>query len=761
MKERCRINITGAVQGVGFRPFIYRLARDMKLCGWVLNSGHGVVIEIEGEEGDLKHFIDKLKNDKPANAFIQGLEVSVLPLAGYNDFRILQSKDEGAPTALILPDIGTCNECVAEIFDPSNRRYLYPFTTCTDCGPRYSIIETLPFDRENTTMKGFQMCPLCKEEYEDPRNRRFHSQTNACPACGPSVYLWDKKGRTMADGIGAIKEAVEAIRKGYILAMKGLGGFHLIVDGRNEGSVRRLRRLKHREEKPFALMYPSLEKIREDCEVSRVEESLLLSPQYPIVLLKRRYPSSIADSVAPGNPYLGVMLPYTPLHHIFMKLVSLPVVATSGNVSDEPICTDEYEALKRLGPMVDLFLVHNRPIARYVDDSVVRLIMGRMMILRRARGFAPLPFYIDNHGRRYSLLAVGGHLKNTIAFTRGNNIFISPHIGDLEMVETFEAFKKVLHDFKSFYSMENPRVVTDLHPHYISTQYARDFSPEIVQIQHHFAHVASCMLDNHIDRPLLGVAWDGTGYGGDGSIWGGEFITYHEGRFHRVATFLPFRLPGGEKAIKEPARIAMSLLYETYSRDELDGAISFLKYFNPLQLGILKKMLQRGLNSPYTTSAGRLFDGISSLLGIRYKVSYEGQAAIELEYRTQSHATQESYPFNVVAGNEGLLYIDWRPVIKALVEDMKKGFSVNGIATKFHNTMVEIILYMARYINIQDVALTGGCFQNVYLAEKVIRRLKKAGFNPFWHQLIPPNDGGIAAGQLYAVILQNKWSGDL
>ncbi|MCX8103930.1 MAG: carbamoyltransferase HypF, partial [Candidatus Bipolaricaulota bacterium] len=560
---RLKIAIHGAVQGVGFRPFVYRLAIELKLTGWVLNSAQGVFIEAEGTKEQLEEFVRRLERDKPPRAFLQSLEASWLDPVGYTAFEIRHSDESGQKIAFILPDIATCPDCWREIFDPNNRRYRYPFTNCTNCGPRFSIIEALPYDRPNTTMKIFRMCPDCQAEYENPLDRRFHAQPNACPQCGPHLELWDAKGTVLAQHDDALCQAAEAIRVGQIIAVKGLGGFHLICDARNDDAVQELRRRKHREEKPFALMYPSLELVQAHCEVSPLEERALTSPEAPIVLMRRRESVQIASSVAPRNPYLGIMLPYTPLHHLLMAELGFPVVATSGNLSDEPICTDEHEALIRLKEIADLFLVHNRPIARHVDDSIVRIVGSQELVLRRARGFAPLPITLRNPERR-TVLAVGAHLKNTVALAVGSTVFISQHIGDLETAEAFGAFQRVIQDFERLYDAQPSVIAHDLHPDYLSTQYAQGRKPRTVGVQHHYAHVLACMAENELDSSVLGVSWDGTGYGLDGTIWGGEFLRATRESFTRVAHLRTFRLPGGERAIQEPRRSALGVLYELF-----------------------------------------------------------------------------------------------------------------------------------------------------------------------------------------------------
>ena len=557
------IVIRGAVQGVGFRPFIYRLASEMNLPGWVQNSPQGVFIEIEGEKGALDSFLLRIPKEKPAPSFIQSLEYSILDPIHFNSFEIRESEESGEKSALILPDIATCEECLSEVFDSNNRRYRYPFTNCTHCGPRFTIIESLPYDRPGTSMKSFEMCSECREEYENPRNRRFHAQPNACPNCGPSLQLWDLSGAVVAVKNAALSNAAAAILDGKIIAIKGLGGFHLVADARNARAVAALRFRKHREEKPFALMYPSLTHIQIDCKVSPLEARLLTSAESPIVLLERNPETSISSidpDVAPGNPYLGAMLPYTPLHHLLMKEIGIPIIATSGNLSDEPICIDEQEALERLAGIADLLLVHNRPIVRHADDSILRVVLGRELVLRRARGYAPLPLRLKES--TVSILAVGGHLKNTIAVSVDSNIFLSQHIGDLENKESSEAFHAAIQSLRHLYDVHPVHVAADMHPDYLSTKYARECGLPMVSVQHHYAHVAACMAENDLDGSVLGVSWDGTGYGLDGTIWGGEFLLTNDSGFTRMASFRKFRLPGGSPAIKEPRRTALGMLFE-------------------------------------------------------------------------------------------------------------------------------------------------------------------------------------------------------
>jgi len=773
LKTRLHIALHGAVQGVGFRPFVYRLATEMGLSGWVMNSSQGVFIEVDGEKDRLDRFILRIENEKPDRAFIQGMETSFLDAAGFTGFGIKESSSDGEKTAFVLPDIATCPECEKEIFDPTNRRYLYPFTNCTNCGPRFSIIQSLPYDRPNTTMQKFEMCDKCKKEYNNPSDRRFHAQPNACPECGPHLELWDNKGNVLTIHGDALRQAAEAIRSGRIVALKGIGGFQLVVNARNEDAVKLLRVRKHREEKPFALMYPSLEQLRNECEVSELEERLLLSPEAPIVLLrkkkqevrsKKQEGSEIAESVAPRNPYLGAMLPYTPLHHMLLHELSFPVVATSGNISDEPICVDEQEALEKLGNIADVFLVHDRPIERHVDDSVVREMAGRVQVVRRARGYAPFPIQIQNSEFKIkNVLAVGGHLKNTIAVNSGDSIFISQHIGDLSTEKAFQAFEKVTNDFRNLFEI-NPRLmVHDLHPDYLSTQFAEKFNGEKLGVQHHFAHVAACMAENRLHEKVLGISWDGTGYGEDGTVWGGEFLLTDGASYDRVATLRSFRLPGNSAAIKQPRRSALGVLYEIFGEKVFEMAhISSVAAFDSRTRSLLKKVLRAGLNSPVTTSAGRLFDAVSSIIGLRQVVNFEGQGAMELEFAIGAIKTDEAYKFEIIGGRrpetgdrkryEPSFVVNWEPMINEIIADVAKGNEAGLISAKFHNTLGEIIVSAAKKVGEEKIVISGGCFQNKYLTERTIRRLNEENFKPYWHQRVPTNDGGISLGQMFVAL---------
>lgn len=782
-RVRARIIVRGAVQGVGFRPFVYRLANELQLAGWVSNSAQGVVIEIEGAQALVRECLVRLEKEKPPLASVYSLESSFLDELGYSGFEIRESADTGEKTAIVLPDIATCADCLREIFDPNNRRFRYPFTNCTNCGPRFSIIEALPYDRANTSMKKFAMCSDCEREYRDPIDRRFHAQPNACPRCGPQLQLWDDSGTIVSERDEALRGGAEAVRAGKILALKGIGGFQLIVDAGNEAVVARLRERKHREEKPFALMFPSLDSVKNFCDVSELEERLLLSPESPIVLLRAR--SEIAPSVAPRNPNLGAMLPYTPLHHLLMRELNAPIVATSGNLSDEPICIDERDALERLRGIADCFLVHDRPIVRHVDDSITRVMSGRELVLRRARGYAPLPIRLKTEFR--STLAVGAHLKNAVALSIGKNVFVSQHIGDLETEQAYRAFKSATKDLPRLYDVKPEIIACDMHPEYLSTKYALGLgsagcqpaafgslpdasaqedsrqaaangrlaarAPQtLVRVQHHWAHIAACMAENEIEAPALGVAWDGTGFGLDETIWGGEFLLANGASFTRVAHLRQFRLPGGEAAIKQPRRVALGLLHEIFG-DELWLRHDLLTAFSQNETSLLRQLLEKQINAPLTSSAGRLFDAVASIIGLRQRTNFEGQAAMELEFSLRSQS-DDAYHFELRDGSPTV--VDWQPAIMELLNDLKANVPVEFISAKFHNMLAETIVAVARKIGEPKVVLSGGCFQNRYLTERTIDRLRAENFRPYWHQRVPPNDGGIALGQIVAA----NWARD-
>jgi len=721
--RRLRITLRGAVQGVGFRPFVYRLATEMSLTGWVLNSSSGLVVEIEGPAEQLSRFEQRLERERPKASVVTVSESAWIAPQGSMRFEIQASASDSGKTVNVLPDLATCPECREELFDPGNRRFAYPFTNCTHCGPRYTIVVDIPYDRPNTTMREFVLCPACREEYENPADRRFHAQPNACPVCGPNLD-------------GTIEDAAEALRNGEIVALKGIGGFQLLADARQSVSVARLRERKHREEKPFALMMPSLEMARRYCEISPAEVELLELQAAPIVLLPPKPGTDIAHNVAHCSPYLGVMLPYSPLHHLLMQECRFPLVATSGNRSDEPIAISNEEATDRLKDIADRFLMHNRPIMRACDDSVVRLTRGRAGILRRARGYAPLGIRV-----RHSLppvLAVGGHLKNTVAIAVGHDVFLSQHIGDLDTLEARGAFEKAIADLCRLYSFKPELIACDLHPDYASTQWAERAGLPLVRVQHHQAHVAACAAENGVEGEYLGVSWDGTGFGLDGAIWGGEFFrgsideAGNEGgnRFERIAHLRSFGLPGGDAAVREGWRSAASLIFEIFGPEASDARV--------------RPMLERSVNVIATTSVGRLFDAVASLTGIAQQNRFEGQAAMLLENEIGSLRTEEAY---ALAGG------DWGPLILQLMADKRGGATTPVIAARFHNALVKWILEVAAQAGLKQVVLSGGVFQNRYLTERAAEVLESRGFAVYTHQRVPPNDGGIALGQAVMALL--------
>jgi len=748
---RLRIRLTGLVQGVGFRPFVYRLAREMGINGYVRNDTIGVLIDAAGEKGLLDEFLIRLEREKPSICRIYSLQYSFLDDGGKgitetvpDGFEILESSECSEMVANILPDIATCDKCLKEINDLADRRFYYPFTNCTDCGPRFTIIERLPYDRKNTSMSMFKMCPECEDEYNTPDNRRFHAQPNACHECGPHPALYDVKGMLISEKRSAIEDAIGFLRTGKIVAVKGIGGFHLLCDAENEDVVKRLRMRKCREEKPMAVMFPDIDMIRNETYVNRLEERAITSIERPIVIVRRRERTRVAESVSPCNSTIGVFLPYTPLHHLLLHGFGRPVVATSANRTSEPIVKDDKDAFERLLGIADLILIHNRQIVRRCDDSVVRIMAERQVPIRRSRGFAPLPviipFKIDK-----PVLALGGYMNNTIAIGIDNRVYISQHIGDLDTPLAREFFEETIEDMLKIFGITPDIVVSDLHPGYYSTIYGEQVFPQrLIKVQHHLSHILSCMVENGVseDEEVIGFAFDGTGYGMDKNIWGGEVMVVSYREFKRPYHLKPYRLPGGEKAIEEPYRTAISLLYETFGEE--------IPEILPLEYGVvsfLLQMIKKGVNSPLTTSMGRLFDGIASIIGLRQRASYHAQSAIEIEELSLTSDIVDAYPF-VIDGEE----IDWRPMIKCIVADLCSGSDRGDIARRFHNTVVEIVIGISKRLcnqkDIKKIALSGGVFQNTVITEQVYHRLKEGGFIPLIHQGVPPNDGGISLGQV-------------
>jgi len=749
--RRLRLDLTGALQGVGFRPFVYRLARSQELSGFVCNTGDGAAIEIEGRAPAVEGFVRRLEAELPPHAAVDRCRVVALAPKDDQNFVIAASVEADTSSAVVMPDLATCPHCLREVRDPADRRYLYPFTSCAHCGPRYSVIEALPYDRARTTMRHFPMCAECQVEYADPEHRRFHAEPIACPRCGPQLALWDATGQPIATRHTALLGAAEALRRGRIVALKGLGGFQLIVDATNEAAVSRLRVRKQRPRKPFALMLPSMEEAEVAAHIGEAERRLLVSAAAPIVVLRARSGGvGIAPSVAPDNPCWGIMLPYTPLHHLLLDELECPVVATSGNRGDEPIVTGETEALERLAGVADCFLVHDRPIRRAVDDSVVRVMAGREVVLRRARGYSTGPVLgVARADVAGPILALGGQQKNALAMGSRDKLFLGPHIGDLAAAWTRRAFTRQAAELPRLYGIKPAVVACDTHPDYHSTRAAMGFGLDLARVPHHLAHVLSGMIDNGLDAPVLGVAWDGTGYGGDGTIWGGEFLAVDAGRFRRVASLWPFRLPGGEAAVREPRRAALGALYALFGEAALALAgLPPVAAFAPSERALLATMLSRGVNAPLTSSAGRLFDAVAAILGLCQMSSFEGEAAMAVEFAAERASNTVRLPPAILREKMRRLVVDWRLLMRVLVRERMAGTAPEPLAAALHEGLTEAIVDVARRVGLRRVVLTGGCFQNALLTERTVGALRAAGFEPYWHKCIPPNDGGLAAGQV-------------
>ncbi len=759
-RQRRLIWLTGVVQGVGFRPFVYRLADEWGVAGWVRNTSAGVEIDAEAEAAALSGFIAALQTQAPPLARIESLREEAAAPVGYGRFEIRASAAQEGRYQLISPDIATCPDCLRELLDPADRRYRYPFTNCTNCGPRFTIITDIPYDRPSTTMREFAMCPACQREYDDPLDRRFHAQPNACPVCGPRLTLVDRAGAPVSADLGMdhIAIAAQALQEGRILALKGLGGFHLACDATNPAAVVELRRRKQRPHKPLAVMMATLEDIRAHCEVSAEAEALLTSPQCPIVLIPWRPDSTVCLETAPGQRDLGVMLPYTPLHHLLLRDVGRPLVMTSGNRSEEPIAQTNEEALERLGHLADLFLLHNRDIYTRYDDSVWFVPASGPQPIRRSRGYAPYPVRLP--GPMPSVLACGPELKNTFCLTRDSHAFLSQHIGDMENAETLEYYERTIALYKRHFRMEPERLACDLHPDYLATRYARRLAGEtglpLVEVQHHHAHIAACLAENGhaFDAgPVLGVALDGTGYGADGRIWGGEFLVADYASYRRLGQLEYLPLPGGEAAIRKPYRLALAYGYA------LTGAwpeVPALAGVPVAERRLLERQLERGLNTPLTSSCGRLFDAVAALCGVRGEVSYEAQAAMELEAlalaRPRAGETPLPYPFAIEPGEPRVIRLAeaWR----ATVADLRQGVDVAKISWRWHRTAAEMVLAMCRALReetgLATVALSGGCFQNRLLVALLLPRLVEEGFRVLAHHQVPCNDGGVSLGQAAA-----------
>ncbi|KUJ84756.1 carbamoyltransferase HypF [Microbulbifer flavimaris] len=763
--ERWQLDISGLVQGVGFRPHVLRLAREFGLTGWVANNSQGVQVEIQGPGATLGSFVQRIRQERPPLSRIDALQISKLSLQEEGAFSIRQSDDHCErknAAATLLPDLAPCEACLREMTDPGDRRFQYPFTNCTHCGPRFSIVEQLPYDRANTSMKAFPMCSECEREYRDTGDRRFHAEPNACGTCGPKLQLLDRQGKSIVTGRGAITETAAAILDGAIVAMKSVGGFQLLTDATNAKAVRRLRQRKQRPAKPLALLYPDLETLRKDCRLNRLEQSLLLNQARPIVLLAaRRNPGNrITAEVAPGNPNLGAMLPCSGLHHLLMAAVNTPLVATSGNLAGEPICTDNAEALERLNHIADYFLVHDRAIVRPLDDSVARVLRGQRVLLRRARGYAPLPISIaGGSAGGLHLLATGGDLKNTVAASCGEQVFVSQHIGDLQSRRSRALFEQSITDLGQYYRLKPDHILCDQHPGYASTRWATEHALPHKMIQHHVAHFFSVMAEHNYRGRALGICWDGTGYGEtEGSkvagsdlsveIRGSEFLTWDgAGKVERTGALRPFPLVGGERAIREPRRCAAGLLYTAMGTGAF-GHPALRNLFLPEELRVIEQMLRRQVNTPACSSAGRLFDAVAALLGLATENTFEGQAAMAVEFSARESSRRGHFPFTMER-QEGLLRVDWQPMLVELLHELEQGVAPADIAAAFQNTLVEMIVTTATEASCKQVFLSGGVFQNRILTETAAEALEARGFVVHCHRDFPPNDGGIALGQIY------------
>jgi len=775
------ISVRGIVQGVGFRPFVYGLAVKHNLKGWVYNTSEDVRIEVEGKAEAVEQFELELETEAPPLAHIEAVTIKHHPPRGYKNFEIRHSQAQEGKYQLISPDVATCQACLGELLNPEDRRYGYPFTNCTNCGPRFTIIEDMPYDRPQTTMRYFQMCPQCQAEYDNPLDRRFHAQPNACPKCGPQVELFDNKGSLITpieSGSNPIAAASQLLKQGKIVAIKGLGGFLLACDATNDTAVKTLRKRKKRSSKPFAIMVTTVDEARRHCYVSSEEEDLLTSPQSPIVLMRWKEDSSVSREVAPNLRFLGIMLPYTPLHHILLRDIGRPLVMTSGNLSEEPIARDNDEALRRLSSIADYFLFHNRDIYSRYDDSVAIVERGTSQLIRRARSYAPYPIGLSFETRQ--VLGCGAEEKNTFCLTKDNYAFLSQHIGDMENMETLEHFNSTISLYKRLFHTEPEIIAHDLHPDYLATKYAQELGEsgmKLVPVQHHHAHIASCIADNGLEPPVIGVAFDGTGMGADGNIWGGEFLVADYRNFRRAGHLEYLPLPGGAAAIKRPYRTAIGYILTLLGENALNSVIASeakqsqlasIGQVTEVEVEIIKRQIARRINSPLSSSMGRLFDAISALLGIRGEIDYEGQAAVELEMAAYSSvvarpvpsgareldeaisANNESYPYRIEE-DEGIRIVYLRDLLSAIIEDLRLSIPMGRISVKFHNTVARMINEMCYLIadetGISQVALSGGVFQNRLLLRKAVSLLESSDFQVFTHKQVPCNDGGISLGQ--------------
>lgn len=751
VKSRALVSVRGVVQGVGFRPFIFRLAARHNLNGWVRNNSGNVAIEVEGPASAVQAFLDDLRPQAPPAARIEQVEVQFAAPKGYQGFKIHESEPQKGEYQPVSPDIATCPDCRREIFDPSDRRFHYPFTNCTNCGPRFTIIEDIPYDRPLTTMRDFKMCPDCEREYKDPLNRRFHAQPNACPVCGPRLELVDSKGKRV-DCHDVIEKAAQLLKDGRILAIRGLGGFQLACDATNADAVALLRQRKHRPAKPFAVMLSTLSEVKRHCTVSPEEARLMESSEAPIVLVRwQRDSSNITAGIAPGLNYLGVMLPYTPLHHLLLRQAGVPLVMTSGNLSEEPIAKDNDEALARLKGIADYFVLHNRGIYARYDDSVFMVEGGQPVAVRRARGYAPYPIMLPYTSEQ--ILACGAELKNTFCLTRDNHAFLSQHIGDMENEETLEHFESTVKLYRRLFRIEPQVIACDLHPEYLPSKYAADIAAEkrlpLVRVQHHHAHIASCLAENKVEGPVIGVAFDGVGYGTDGAIWGGEFLVADWRRFRRLGQLEYVPMPGGAAAIKKPYRMALGYLHTLVPDARLPSALRV----SAGEAKIIAKQIEQKVNCPLTSSIGRLFDAVAAIAGVRGEIDYEAQAAIELEMAVPVNLDASrfrEYPYSIEAV-AGVKTVRLGGLFRAVLDDVSHAVPVPEISARLHVTVaqmtVEVCQQIAGESGLRRVALSGGVFQNRLLLRLTVEHLKGAGFEVLIHHLVPCNDGGVSLGQ--------------
>jgi hydrogenase maturation protein HypF len=749
-----RAEINGIVQGVGFRPFVYQLAKRYNLKGEVVNTSSGVSLHVEGTATDIEAFFSDLNPKCPPLAHITEISLHNETLQDFLDFTIGASRAPHQMTTLISPDVSVCDDCLSELLDAADRRFQYPFINCTNCGPRYTIIDDIPYDRPKTSMKHFKMCPACQAEYDDPTNRRFHAQPNACAECGPNVALYDNN-RQKVSASNAVKQTADLLKQGCIIAIKGLGGFHLAADAVNDTAVAALRRRKHREEKPLALMSYDIESIQSYARVGSKEESLLKSPQRPIILLPKKLPNPISAQIAPRNRYFGAMLPYTPLHYLLLVHGFTALVMTSGNLSEEPIAIDNDDAFERLSGIADFFLIHNRDIYLRSDDSIVKRTAGSTRFIRRSRGYVPVPVFLNKAVP--SILACGAELKNTICLTKGKQAFLSQHIGDLENLATYDFFQLTIGHMQRILAVRPETIAFDLHPDYLSTQYAREQNHiQKVPVQHHHAHIAAAMAENQIDGPVIGLAFDGTGYGSDGAIWGGEILIADTRTFSRVAHLAYVPMPGSTTAIKEPWRMAVSYLYDAFGQGFQELDLPLFKTIDAGSLDIINKMVIKKINAPLTSSLGRLFDGIAAIIGLRNRVVFEGQAAMEMLAADQAEGL---YECKWIA--EDPIKIPTRSLVRGVTQDLLAGLHPAVISRKFHDTLIrlftDLCTALAKENGLKRVVLSGGVFQNTILLTGLLRTLKDKGLTVYTHSRVPTNDGGICLGQaVVAAALADK-----